>query len=76
MGTTVVVPTATGTGILYTQNVPALVWTVPHNLGYPHGEPVVTDDNGNIRKPLVQQVSDDVTLLTFNEPTAGTAAFS
>lgn len=75
MGVTVVVPTATGTGILYTQNVPALVWTVTHNLGHYHGKPHVLDEDGNTRQPGVNQINENVTLLTFIEPTAGTAAF-
>lgn len=76
MGALVVVPTATGTGVLYTQNVPALVWTIPHNLGYYHGKPHVLDENGNTRQPAVSQTNENVTLLTFNEPVAGTAALS
>lgn len=66
---------AAGTGLqpfIYTQNTPASVWTINHNLGY--------KPNCTLRDPAGNQYGADIshpnltqTIVTHSAPTAGSA---
>lgn len=60
----------------HTQVNASQVWTITHNFGYKPGGFVVHDANEVEIVPIVQQMSDNVALLLFHEPTAGTATIS
>lgn len=57
-------------------NAPSIVWTVQHNLGYKPGGIIVEDMNNLEIEPRVVHMNVNVLLLTFHEPTAGTAYIS
>lgn len=60
----------------HAQTIASWVWTVQHNLGYrPGGLRVFGTDSEEVDPPHTH-LSDDVLLLTFTEPTAGTAYIS
>lgn len=57
-------------------NVASQSWLVQHNLGYRPGGFHVTDLEGNDVEPTIQHMNENVALLTFYAPTAGTATIS
>jgi hypothetical protein len=65
-----------GGSYVHTQDSPALVWTVQHNLGiYPSGVEV-QDADGNAVEGIVTYVSLDILLITFYAAIAGIAFIS
>lgn len=60
----------------HTQNTLSVVWTVSHNLGYKPGGVLVEDADGNEIEPTIVHMNNNVILLTFYQPTAGTAYIS
>jgi hypothetical protein len=65
------------TAYMHTQaNVPSRTWLVQHHLGFRPGGFHVTDLDGNDVEPVVTHLSENVALLTFFSPTAGTASVS
>ena len=59
---------------IFVQTVPAITWTVDHNLGY-RPDVRIYDAVGNLVLAGVQHTTDNQTLLSFNTPQSGSANF-
>jgi hypothetical protein len=71
----IVVPTPDPPAFVFTQTVPAAVWTINHNLGtFP--SVTLTDPSGNVIMAQVQYVNSNQVVVTFSQPVAGVAYLS
>jgi hypothetical protein len=61
---------------VHAQVIPALVWTIQHNLGSRPGGILIIGTNGEEVEGHITQVNDNAILVTFFDPTSGTAYVS
>lgn len=69
-------PQGDGGSYLHVQTAAASVWTVQHNLGFHPNFDVWTEDDNLYLGYAVSYLSNNVSLLTFPSPLAGTAQAS
>lgn len=65
-------PSAAIGGYVHYQQVPAVTWTITHNLGH-EAHVTVWDDTGEVVYPETDNPSLNVTIVHFAAPTTGTA---